>query len=67
MFPADLLPACFAVVGNVCPGRGYQLMADGAFVFPNLWPFAGDLLAAAVICGLLPKRLQAERSETRLH
>ena len=61
MFPADLLPHAFAVVGNVCPAAwGYQLMADGGFVFTNLWPLLVIFLAAAVICGLLLKRLQAE-------
>lgn len=61
MFPADLLPHAFAVVGDICPAAwGYRLMADGGFVFTNLWPLLVIFLAAAVICGLLLKRLQAE-------
>ncbi|MCH1981197.1 ABC transporter permease [Ruminococcus sp. OA3] len=61
MFPADLLPHVFEIVGNVCPAAwGYRLMTDNGLVFTNLWPLLVIFLGAAVICGFLLKRLQVE-------
>jgi len=61
MFPVDLLPGFFKIVGKIFPATwGYILMADGGFYFGSLWPLAAILLAGAVLCSFLLKRLQSE-------
>ena len=60
MFPVDLLPRFFQIVGYLFPATwGYKLMTDG-FSLKNLWPLAAILAAAAVLCGFLLKRLKSE-------
>ena len=41
-------------------GWGYLAMADGGLRPGNLWPLAAVLAAAALLCGALLKRMQAE-------
>ncbi len=61
MFPVDLLPRVFETAGKIFPASwGYILMADDGFYFGNLWPLAAILLAAAILCGFLLKRLKSE-------
>lgn len=61
MFPVDLLPGFFEIVGKIFPAAwGYKLMADDGLYFGNLWPLATIFLAAAILCGYLLKRLQSE-------
>ena len=61
MFPADLLPRAFAAAGKLLPAAwGYLAMADGGLRPGNLWPLAAVLAAAALLCGALLKRMQAE-------
>lgn len=61
MFPVDLLPRFFKIVGKVFPAAwGYKMMVDDGFYFGSLWPLAAILLAAAILCGFLLKRLQSE-------
>ncbi len=61
MFPVDLLPGFFKIVGKIFPATwGYKLMENDGFYFGNLWPLMAILLAAAILCGFLLKRLQSE-------
>ncbi len=61
MCPADLLPRAFAAAGKLLPAAwGYLAMADGGLRPGNLWPLAAVLAAAALLCGALLKRMQAE-------
>ncbi len=61
MFPVDLLPRFFKIVGKIFPATwGYKLMVDDCFYFGDLWPLVAILLATAILCGVLLKRLQSE-------
>lgn len=61
MFPVNLLPQVFEIVGKIFPASwGYKLLADGGFYFGNLWPLAAIFAAAAIICGFQLKKLQSE-------
>jgi ABC-2 type transport system permease protein len=61
MFPADLLPGFFKIVGKIFPATwGYKLMADSSFYFGSLWPLAVILSATVLLCIFLLKRLQSE-------
>ncbi len=61
MFPVDLLPRIFEIVGKIFPATwGYKLLAGNGFYFGNLWPLAAILLAAVILCGFMLKRLQSE-------
>ncbi|MFD1175836.1 ABC transporter permease [Paenibacillus puldeungensis] len=61
MFPVDLLPRIFEIVGKIFPATwGYKLLAGDVFYFGNLWPLVAILLAAAILCGFMLKRLQSE-------
>ncbi len=61
MFSVNLLPRFFKIVGKIFPATwGYKLMVDYSFYFGNLWPLVAILLASAILCGFLLKRLQSE-------
>lgn len=61
MFSVDLLPRFFKIVGKIFPATwGYKLMVDDSFYFENLWSLAAILLASAILCGFLLKRLKSE-------
>ena len=61
MFPAELLPQTLTYAGKLLPAAwGYQMMSDRVFHPGNLWPLAAILAAAAVICGLLLRKLKSE-------
>lgn len=61
MFPINLLPNVFGIAGKLLPAAwGYRLMVDGGFAFGNLWPLALLFTAAAVLCGLMLKKLRSE-------
>ena len=61
MFPAELLPETLTYAGKLLPAAwGYQMMSDRVFHPGNLWPLAAILAAAAVICGLLLRKLKSE-------
>lgn len=54
-------PRFFAIVGKIFPALwGYKLLAGDGFYFGKLWPLVAILLAAAILCGFLLKRLQSE-------
>lgn len=61
LFSADLLPRVLVAAGRLFPASwGYQLMAADGFQFGSFWPLAAIFAAAAILCGLLLKRLQSE-------
>lgn len=62
MFSIALLPKAFVVVGGFFPASwGYRLMVEGGFRLGTLWPLLAIFLLAAVLCGILLKRMQADR------
>lgn len=61
LFPIDLLPRFFEMLGKLFPAAwGYALMVGEGFSFATLWPLAALFAAAGVILMALLKRLQAE-------
>lgn len=61
MFPVNLLPRIFEVVGKIFPATwGYKFLIADGFDFGSLWPLVAILLASATLCSLLLKRLQSE-------
>jgi ABC-2 type transport system permease protein len=61
MFSVDLLPRFFEIAGKLLPATwGYKLLAGDGLNFSNLWPLVVILSAAAILCGLMLKRLQSE-------
>ncbi|MHB8063889.1 MAG: ABC transporter permease [Ruminiclostridium sp.] len=61
MFPVDLLPRFFEIVGKIFPATwGYKLMVEDGFYFGNLWPLVAILSATAILCCFLLKRLQSQ-------
>lgn len=61
MFPVDLLPRFFKIVGKLFPATwGYKMMVDDVFYLGDLWPLLAILLAATILCIFLLKRLQSE-------
>ena len=61
MFPVTLLPKVLNIFGKLFPASwGYQLILDSGFRFSNLWPMLVIFSVAAILCGLLLKRLQSE-------
>jgi ABC-2 type transport system permease protein len=60
MFPVDLLPGFLKLAGKIFPAAwGYKLMVDNGFYFWNLWPLAGILTVAAILCIFLLKKLRS--------
>ena len=59
MFPADLLPKAFRLVGKLFPATwGYALMAENSLTGHNLWPLLAIFIASALVCAILLKRLE---------
>ena len=59
MFPVDMLPKPFEIAGQFFPAAwGYRLMTDGAFSLRTLCPLCGIFLIAAMLCGVLLKKIQ---------
>ncbi len=61
LFSAELLPGALKTAGKFLPAAwGYALMQQGGLRFGNLWPLAAIFFTAAILCGLLIKRLRSE-------
>ncbi len=59
MFPEELLPAGFEIVGKLFPAFwGYRLMTENALRFENLLPLLLIFTAAAFVCGILLRRVR---------
>lgn len=57
MFPIEMLPEAFEVVGNLFPAAwGYKLMLDDGLHFDNLWPLLAIFISAVIISIILLKR-----------
>ena len=60
LFPAELLPEAFALVGNLFPATwGYRLLTGEAAGLSGLWPLLVLLLASAMLCILLLRRARS--------
>lgn len=60
LFPAELLPEAFALVGNLFPATwGYRLLTGKAAGLSGLWPLLVLLLASAMLCILLLRRARS--------
>ena len=58
MFPIELLPNTFAIVGKIFPATwGYRVMADSTFQLENLLPLAAILILAICVCGILLRKV----------
>ena len=58
MFPIDLLPKAFEMVGKIFPASwGYKVMADSTFQLENLLPLVVILILAICVCGLLLRKV----------
>lgn len=54
MFPIDLLPKAFEMVGKIFSASwGYKVMADSTFQLENLLPLIVILILAICVCGIL--------------
>lgn len=54
MFPIELLPKAFEIVGKIFPASwGYRVMADSTFQLENLLPLVAILILAICVCGIL--------------
>lgn len=59
MFPAELLPNAFRLMGKLFPAAwGYALMAENSLTGHNLWPLFVILTAAVLLCAVLLKRIE---------
>lgn len=57
MFPIELLPKTFEMVGKIFPASwGYKLMIDGGFQIENMWYLILVLGVAIIVCGFLLKK-----------
>ena len=57
MFPIDLLPETFELIGEFFPASwGYRLMLNNGFQFDHLWYLLLVLFTAAIVCTLLLNR-----------
>ncbi|MDD2957643.1 MAG: ABC transporter permease [Lachnospiraceae bacterium] len=57
MFPIELLPKTFELVGEIFPASwGYKLMIDDGFQIENMWYLILVLGAAIIVCGLLLRK-----------
>ena len=58
MFPIDLLPKAFEMVGKIFPASwGYKVMADSTFQLENLLPLVVILMLAICVCGILLRKV----------
>lgn len=54
MFPIELLPKAFEIVGKIFPASwGYRVMTDSTFQLENLLPLVAILILAICVCGIL--------------
>lgn len=59
MFPADLLPKAFGLVGKLFPATwGYALMAENSLTGHNLLPLFAIFIIAVLLCIILLKRIE---------
>ena len=58
MFPIELLPKAFEMVGKIFPASwGYKVMADSTFQLENLLPLVVILILANCVCGILLRKV----------
>ncbi len=58
MFPVELLPKAFEMVGKIFPASwGYKVMADSTFQLENLLPLVAILILAICVCGILLRKV----------
>lgn len=58
MFPIELLPKAFEMVGKIFPASwGYKVMADSTFQLENLLPLVVILILAICVCGILLRKV----------
>ena len=58
MFPIELLPKAFGMVGKIFPASwGYKIMADSTFQLENLLPLVVILILAICVCGILLRKV----------
>ena len=58
MFPIELLPKAFEIVGKIFPASwGYRIMADSTFQLENLLPLVAILILAICLCGILLRKV----------
>ena len=58
MFPIELLPKAFEMVGKIFPASwGYKVMADSTFQLENLLPLIAILILAICVCGILLRKV----------
>ena len=58
MFPIELLPKAFEMVGKIFPASwGYKVMADSTFQLENLLPLIVILILAICVCGILLRKV----------
>ncbi|HBT65166.1 MAG TPA: ABC transporter [Ruminococcaceae bacterium] len=61
MFPIELLPRTFEIIGEIFPASwGYKLMIDGGFRLENLWYLLLVFVAAIIVCGILLKKQKSK-------
>lgn len=61
MFPIELLPKAFKIIGKVFPAScGYKLMLNDGFLFENLWYLLLVFFAAVIICYILLKKQKSK-------
>ena len=58
MFPIELLPKAFEIVGKIFPASwGYREMADSTSQLENLLPLVAILILAICVCGILLRKV----------
>lgn len=58
MFPIELLPKAFEIVGKIFPALwSYRVMADSTFQLENLLPLVAILILAICVCGILLRKV----------
>ena len=58
MFPIELLPKAFETIGKLFPATwGYKRMTENVFKFESLLPLLLIFVLAAVMCGILLRRI----------
>lgn len=58
MFPIELLPKAFEMVGKIFPASwGYKVMADSTFQLVNLLPLVVILILAICVCAILLRKV----------
>ena len=58
MFPIELLPKAFEIVGKIFPASwGYKVMTDSVFQLENLLPLVVILILAICVCGILLRKV----------